>query len=324
MGATRLMTAKSQWSWPAKWIVFLAFSLCTSVVSRPLSGEEPPSAEGRGKAQFHIEVQDGQGARISGPENAAASPNKSSAALVVDREYQPGDRILLGGPQRMAVRVDESMPECVIYLASSPGSASYEIPYGTEEKQTGSAYAPESFAGKSHRITVRALNKPELKGYRNLALNPCDVRENEGAPVQLFPHASTNSVSRSLFDFGARNAIDGATKNGHHGVWPYQSWGPQLRADLWWKLDFGRPVELDKVRLMVRADFPHDSYWKTAEVEFSDGSHVDLQIGSSAELQDFPFKKRRVSWLRISDLVPVDPARWCSFIEVEAWGRDRP
>ena len=318
------MIAKSHRYRSAEWVVFFALLLCALVVSRPLSGEESPSAKGRGTAQFHIELQDGQGTRIAGPESAGVVSKKSSAALVVDREYQPGDRIVFGGPQRMAARVSDSMPECVIYLATSPGSASYEIPYGTEEKQTGSAYAPESFAGKSHRITVRALNKPELKGYRNLALNPCDVRETEGTTVQLFPHASTNSVSRSLFDFGARNAIDGVTKNGHHGVWPYQSWGPQLRTDLWWKLDFGRPVELDKVRLMVRADFPHDSYWKTAKIEFSDGSHVDLQIGSSAEFQDFPFRKRRVSWLRITDLVPADPTRWCSFIEVEAWGRDRP
>ncbi len=318
------MIAKSLRYWPAKWIGVFAIFLCTSVVGRPLSGQESPSAKGWGKAQFHIEVQDGPGVRIAGPENAVASSEKSPAVLLLDREYQPGDRIILGGPERTAVRLDENLPECVIYLASSPGSASYEIPYGTEEKQTGSAYAPESFAGKSHRVTVRALNKQELKGYRNLALNPCDLRETEGVPVQIFPHASTNSVSRSLFDFGARNAIDGITKNGHHGVWPYQSWGPQLRTDLWWKLDFGRPVELDKIRLMVRADFPHDSYWKTAKVEFSDGSHVDLQIGSSAEFQDFPFKKRRASWLRITDLVPADPARWCSFIEVEAWGRDRP
>ncbi len=319
------MTLKSHGCRRAKWIVYFSISLCTLVAIRPLSGEESPSARGNGKVQFHIEVKDGQGVRIAGTEIAAALSKKSSAVLVVDREYQPGDRIILGGPQRVAVRLDKSMPECVIYLASSAQeSASYEIPYGTEEKQTGSAYAPESFAGKSHRVTVRALNKQEQKGYRNLALNPCDARETAGVPAQIFPHASTNSVSRSLFDFEARNAIDGVTKNGHHGVWPYQSWGPQLRTDLWWKLDFGRPVELDKVRLMVRADFPHDSYWKTAKVEFSDGSHVDLQIGSSAELQDFPFKKRRVSWLRISDLVPVDPARWCSFIEVEAWGRDRP
>ena len=224
----------------------------------------------------------------------------------------------------MALRPDEHMPGCVVYLASSSGNVTYEIPYGTEEKQTGSAYAPESFAGKSHQVTVRALTKKELKGYRNLALNPCDARGTEQAPAQIFPHSSTNSVSRSLFDFEARNAIDGVTQNGHHGVWPYQSWGPQLRTDLWWKLDFGRPVELDKVRLMIRADFPHDSYWKSADVEFSDGSHVPLQIKSSAEFQDFKFRKRRVSWLRITNLVPVDPAKWCSFIEVEAWGHDGP
>ena len=173
-------------------------------------------------------------------------------------------------------------------------------------------------------MTVRAFNKRELTGYRNLALNPCDLQQTEQVATQIFPHASTNSVSRSLYDFEARNAIDGVTQNGHHGVWPYQSWGPQLRTDLWWKLDLGRPVELDKIRLMIRADFPHDSYWKSADVEFSDGSHLPIQISSSAEFQDFSFPKRRVSWLRITNLVPEDPAKWCSFIEVEAWGHDKP
>lgn len=283
---------------------------------------DSPKVSSNGKASFHIEVQDTQGTRIAGPEIRVTSGKEPSAALDVKREYQSGDRIIFGGPQRMAVRLDEHMPECVLYLASYPGNVTYEIPYGTEEKQTGSAYSPESFAGKSHRVTVRALTKKELKGYRNLALNACDVRGTEQTP-QIFPHSSTNSVSRNLFDFEARNAIDGVTQNGHHGVWPYQSWGPQLRNDLWWKLDFGRTVELDKVRLMVRADFPHDSYWKSADVEFSDGSHVSLQIGPSAEFQDFQFKKRRVSWLRITNLVPVDPVKWCSFIEVEAWGRER-
>ena len=73
---------------------------------------------------------------------------------------------------------------------------------------------------------------------------------------------------------------------------------------------------------MVLADFPHDSYWKSAEVEFSDGSSVPLDISSSPDFQDFHFTKRRVSWLRITKVVPADPAKWCSFIEVEAWGKD--
>lgn len=317
------MTARSVLFPRVTLTVFFAVSFCLSLICRPFAwGEEAPKARGKSKVSFHIEVQDGQGVRIAGITRRTA-PKK--AALVFDREYQPGDRIILGGPQRMAVRLDESMPECVLYLASSDqATVSYEIPYGREEKQTGSAYAPQSFAGKSHRVAARVLSKQELTGYRNLALNPCDLRQSEQTPTLIFPHASTNSVSRSLFDFEARNAIDGVTQNGHHGVWPFQSWGPQLRTDLWWKLDFGRPVELNKIRLMVRADFPHDSSWKSANVQFSDGSHVSIQIGSSAEFQDFSFSKRRVSWLQITDLVPVDPGRWCSFIEIEAWGRDRP
>ena len=149
-------------------------------------GEGSPSAQGARNAPFHIEVQDGRGVRIAGPEIQAAPPEKASAVLVLEREYQPGDRIMFGGPQRMVVRLDEHMPECILYLAGpAPGSASYEIPYGVEEKQTGSAYARESFAGKNHRIEVRALNKHELSGYRNLALNPCDLRETEQVPPQI-------------------------------------------------------------------------------------------------------------------------------------------
>ena len=199
---------------------------------------------------------------------------------------------------------------------SAPRAASedisYEIPWGHEEKETGSAYDPESFGGTSHRITLRALSKREISGYRNLALNPCDVMRKDDASVDFYPHASSNSVSRSLFDFEARNAIDGRSLNGHHGVWPYQSWGPQLRTDIWWKLDFGRPVRVDKVRLMVRADFPHDSYWKNADLEFSDGSRVPLQISSSPAFQEFSFPARRVEWMRIANVVPADPTKWCS------------
>jgi hypothetical protein len=298
-------------------IVFIGYWLpgCTQVAM----GQE--LARGSVKPPIHIEVQDAHGARVAGPVSQGGSAKE--AELTFDRVYQPGDRVLFGGPERMALRVDNSIADCLIYAPqASSGDLSYEVPYGKEEKETGSAYAPESFAGQSHRISIRALRKREILGYRNLAVNPCDLRRGDDSAVQFFPHASSNSVSRSLFDFEARNAIDGRVENGHHGVWPYQSWGPQLRTDIWWKLDFGRHVELDKIRLMVRADFPHDSYWKNAEVEFSDGSRVPLEITGSADFQDFHFAKRRISWLRISNVVPADPAKWCALIEVEAWGKD--
>jgi len=294
-----------------------ALILCASVV---LQAQTPVS---NGKDSFRIELQDSTGTSVATSQTYSASSKAALATLVIDREYQPGDRLVFSGPQRFAVRVDETISECLIY---NPGNSQekviYEIPYGRAEAQTGSAYSPESFAGKSHRILLRTLTKQETTSYRNLALNPCDLLTAGDRAPKFYPHASSNSVSRSLFDFEARNAIDGATMNGHHGVWPYQSWGPQLRTDIWWKVDFGRAVELDKVRLMIRADFPHDSYWKSLDLEFSDGSKVPLQISSSAAFQDFSFPKRKVSWLRIANVVPEDPTKWCALIEIEAWGHD--
>ena len=311
----------------SRWIsiVLVAVSVGGWDLSGAFAQGGQPAKKHDGKAPIHIEVRDGQGLRVASTPVDAAPSMASSAALSFDREYRPGDRIVLNGPRRMAVRLDESMPDCLLYLPDpTRGSFSYGIPYGRAEQQTGSAYAPENFTGKTHRVAARALTREELTGYRNLALNPCDLLQPEDGPAQAYPHSSTNSYARNLYDFAARNAIDGNAQNGHHGVWPYESWGPELRLDLWWKVDFGRPVELDKIRVMVRADFPHDSYWKSADVEFSDGSRLPIQIGPSAEFQEFPFPKRKVTWLRITNLVPSDPSRWCSFIEVEAWGHDLP
>ena len=280
---------------------------------------------------LHIEVQDAHGAVVADSAKDSQSPGTGPAVLSFQHAYQPGDRIIVTGPSRMAVRVDDRIPECLVYLTKSPQTDfSFDIPYGEGEGATRSPFSPDSFAGEWHRVTARALAPNELSGYRNLAMNACDqelqtpaVEETTDAmPASIFPHASTNSVSRSLPDFRARNAIDGETLNGHHGIWPYQSWGPQLRLDLWWKVDFGRPVELDKLRLMVRSDFPHDSYWQSAVIEFSDGESIPIQIKQVGEFQDFTFPKRTVSWVRLNKLVPADPARWCALIEVEAWGRE--
>jgi hypothetical protein len=289
---------------------------------------EPPKTKGGNHSLFNLEVQDAHGVAIA---NSDKSSHGTSAVLAFEHEYQPGDRIVVIGPPRMAIRVDDWMPECLVYLANSPQTAfSFDIPYGQGEPQTRSPFSRDSFAGQWHRVTARELTAQELSEYRNLAMNTCDQELQppaiEGTAFQkqavVFPHASTNSVSRSLPDFRARNAIDGMTQNGHHGIWPYQSWGPELRNDLWWKVDFGRTVEVDKIRLMVRADFPHDSYWQSAVIEFSDGGQLPIKISESAEFQDFTFPKRSVSWIRLNKLVPADPARWCSFIEVEVWGRD--
>jgi hypothetical protein len=121
--------------------------------------------------------------------------------------------------------------------------------------------------------------------------------------------------------FAASNAIDGGTENTGHGK-RFPSWGPDKREGLWWKVDFGRLVEIDKVRLYIRADFPHDDFWHSATIEFSNGSREAIRIKKTAEVQEFTFDKRIVSWLRLTDLVEEPPLGWCALTEVEVWGKD--
>ena len=157
-------------------------------------------------------------------------------------------------------------------------------------------------------------------GYYNLALNPNDTTS---AEPTSFPHASSNSEYNKA-EFAARCAIDGKSDN--NSVHECGSWGPQKEADIWWRLDFGRPVEIDKIVLFLRAAWfpennPHDSYWKDAVVAFSDGSRINLQLKQIATGQEFTFPKKTVRWLLLTELKPVEN-KWCALCEFEAWGRD--
>ncbi|MGB2822337.1 MAG: hypothetical protein WBF17_15230, partial [Phycisphaerae bacterium] len=152
--------------------------------------------------------------------------------------------------------------------------------------------------------------------YRNVALNPLDVQKD---PTR-YPHASSNSEYGNRAPFLALNCIDGKTANtGHGGRFP--SWGPDKRTDLWWKVEFGRAVTIDKLCLWIRADFPHDRHWHSATVEFSDGGRLPVKIGKTKDQQVFRFKERTVTWLRFTDLVQDEPLGWCGFSEVQVWGR---
>jgi rhamnogalacturonyl hydrolase YesR len=158
--------------------------------------------------------------------------------------------------------------------------------------------------------------------YRNVALNPTDTTNRE--PV-TFPHATSNSEYNQR-EFAARCAIDGNRRNDDvHGC---GSWGPQRTNDLWWRLDFGRPVTIDRLTLYLRAawtpaDAPHDSYWREATVVFSDGSIEKLELKQVAAGQEFPITSRTVNWLVLRNLKAAED-KWCALCEFEAWGRDAP
>lgn len=163
---------------------------------------------------------------------------------------------------------------------------------------------------------MRAAREHE-NPYRNVAYNPHDTQ----GYGRSWPHASSNSEYRNMPAFAACNAINGRTTNRGHGR-AFPSWGPGKQQDLWWKVDFGRLIETDKVVIHVRADFPHDDHWHSATIAFSDGTKETIKLQKTAEPQVFTFAKRYVSWLRLTDLKEAEPLGWCALTELEVWGKD--
>lgn len=152
---------------------------------------------------------------------------------------------------------------------------------------------------------------------RNVALNP---KATQGEATS-FPHALTNSEYAFMDCYAAKNVMNGRKENKGHGE-KFPSWGPNKRTDLWLTIDFGRLVEVDQVVLYLRADFPHDSCWKSAVLEFSDGSRVPIELKKTAEPQEFTFDKRQTTFVKITDLQEDRPLGWCGLTEVEVWGQD--
>lgn len=229
--------------------------------------------------------------------------------------YTNGDAVTVTAPfPFLMVQVDPAIPETLVYAPE--GHFTFPIPFDLERV---SGYPPEAFGGGTHTITARFATPAELSTYRNLAVNPLDKR----GQSEYFPHATANIVTRNEPQFYERNAIDGNTQNTHHGKWPYESWGTGQRPDPELRIDFGREVELDKVRIFLRCDFPHDSYWNSLTLSFPDGSRIEAPLRKTAEGQEITFPKKRAAWIRLEQFKqPVAPLGWAALSEIEAYGSD--
>ncbi|HBT75581.1 MAG TPA: hypothetical protein DEB39_01355 [Planctomycetaceae bacterium] len=157
--------------------------------------------------------------------------------------------------------------------------------------------------------------------YRNLALNPDAVDVVQDQSPKFYPAASSNSVCRGAAEFAASNGIDGKTANRGHGS-NFPSWGPDRNVkDLWWKVEFGKPVHTDRVVIRIRADFPHDTYWKECTIECSNGFKKRINLKKTAEPQEFLFPPQRIEWLKLCEFVPETDG-WAALSEVEVYGID--
>ncbi len=236
---------------------------------------------------------------------------------VFNGEYEEGDRfrVELCDGEFVKIRLDSTLAESIVYVPD--GIFEYAVPFGKERK---AGYHPDAFGGASHRILASEPSEAEIYAERLISLNSHD-RHNV---PKYFPHAVANFVTREDPSFFERNAIDGVIDNSSHGTFPYHSWGGGLREDLEFEVKFGTEVLVSGVTLYLRADFPHDTYWKELDVEFSDGTKVRAHLVGTAEGQKVEFEPKTTEWVRLTGFlqqrVEGDKLSFAALTQIEIYG----
>lgn len=231
--------------------------------------------------------------------------------------YEEGDyfKIIVDEPgQYLMVRLDESLNEDLVYLEGNEWI--YVIPLAENRIN---ARVDTAFRGNTHYISVRYAEDFEIAQYRNLSRNTHALNEKNG----VYPYAYANVETRNEATFFACNAIDGVYANNSHGAYPYESWGINKQLDAALTLDFGREVEIDRVDITIRCDFPHDSYWTQATLEFSDGSREIINLEKVHTPQKFIFDKKIVKWVRFQELIQdTDPSPFPALTQIDVYGKN--
>ena len=228
--------------------------------------------------------------------------------------YNEGDKIVLKTKMCdfVEVKFDETMPESIVFV---PGSGfEFEIPFGGLM----AGYSPEAFSGEKHIISAKEADEYAYEA-RNIALNSHDRRGQK----KYYPHVYANLVTREAPCFFERNAIDGVCDNSCHGDYPYHSWAAGAREDMEYYIDFGSEVEVEKLVFFLRADFPHDTYWRSLTVEFSDGTREVVDFVKTADGQELILPEPKITKIvHLTDFKQAEyPFSWAALSQVEVYGK---
>jgi hypothetical protein len=224
---------------------------------------------------------------------------ENEVRLVHNQAYKEGEIIVVESDKTgifLVIQLDDAIGENIVFIKGR--SISYTVPFG--ENKT--CLSPKSFWGDKHLLTVRMATKDEIASYKNLAINKYD----QHAEATCFPHALANVETRGESVFAAKNAIDGNSENHSHGEWPYESWGINQDLNAAMKVEFGRNVIIDKIRMYTRADFPHDAWWRQVTFQFSDGSAFVWNLEKTDKAHEITFEKKTIEWLELCNLIKAD------------------
>ena len=239
----------------------------------------------------------------------------SDIDMTYNAEYSEGDKIVIAkkDSEYISLQLDEFLKESIIFSESS--QIVFEIPFGNLKH----GYDKQAFSGDKHRIRVYEPSDEQTFGYRNIALNSHDRRGQK----KYYPHAYANLVTRDEVWFFERNAIDGVCDNTSHGVYPYHSWAGGAREDLEYYIDFGTKAQIDKLTFYLRADFPHDTYWKSVDVEFDDGTRETANFTKTADGQELILSESKVTRkIHLTNFKQAElPFSWAALSQIEVYGK---
>jgi len=233
---------------------------------------------------------------------------------IYNGEFSEGDKIVIHKTdcEYLSVKLDESLKESIIFSPLS--TIEFPIPFGGVKD----GYSEDIFGGNNHKISVYEPDDEVKYGYRNIALNSHDIRGQK----KYYPHAYANLVTRDAVCFYERNAIDGVTENKGHGSFPFHSWAGGAREDLEYYIDFGTPVQVDKLVFYLRADFPHDTYWKSLDVEFDDKTIMTADFIKTEKGQELILESPKTTRIvHLTNFKQAEiPFSWAALSQVEVYG----
>lgn len=246
------------------------------------------------------------------PETLENTGEQMAAIGVKEMTWHPGDRVVVhkdGNHKFIWAQLDESLTPTWLYV---PGATwPFAIPLAASDFPS---QLDSSFRTHRHYLYVRYAGPWEVNGYRNWAINTHDQVSESGA----YPHATANVETRGETVFFAKNAIDGKFANHSHGGYPFDSWGINSQDDAAITIEFGREILIDRLRLLFRADFPHDNYWQQVSVRFSDGEVKTFKTTNSYEFQ---FAQKKTKSIELFNLIKADDhAEWPALQQIEAYG----
>lgn len=245
-----------------------------------------------------------------------ASGEGTYVNCVYRNKYNDGDYIeLTTDTEFVVMKLASHLADSIVYLPEK--TFKYEIPKGDKRD----IYAPNTWNTDLNVVTVREASDEEAFGYRNIALNSAAVRFED----KYFPFARANHVTRDEVTFEERNSIDGVICQDCHGFWPFQSYAGGAREDIEYYLYFGREVEFDTLVFYLRADFAddHDTYWKSFDAEFSDGSIMSFSFEKSNKGQMFKLEvPKKTEYIHLTNFKQAaNPLSWAALTQIEVYGR---